>query len=72
MNIFQNDYILKILEYLSLLETKESHLVHMILNLSLEDSMSIVVKVFWNSGRKVLNFYFFFPLLLLLIIQASS
>lgn len=46
MNIFQNDYILKILEYLSLLETKESHLVHMILNLSLEDSMSIVVKVF--------------------------
>lgn len=46
MNIFQNDYILKILEYLSLLEPKESHFVHTILNLSLEDSVSIVVKVF--------------------------
>ena len=52
VNVFQNDYILKILFPYTWRRSFCSHDTH----LSSEDSMSIMVKVFWNMEEK--SFFF--------------
>ena len=53
VNVFQNDYILKILFPYTWRRSFCSHDTH----LSSEDSLSIMVKVFWNMEEKSLYFF---------------